>query len=549
MSIHPMLDPRRILRWMYIGRLSVATAIFLAAVTRWQDADAADTLVAALVLFGAVAFTAGSAWRAGAAATPGRVFCYAQALFDIALVTAVIHITGGAASQFAALYILVIAGASLVLPVGGGLVVAALGSALYCADALWGHGSAFAPGLVLQLGVFAAAALGIAYISARLFEAGAGKEALEAQLVLARLQADDILRNIGSGILTVDATGRLLYMNPAAARLLGLHPQAAIGKPVAQTLAATAPGLASALERTVRERVRITRGEATITAAGRSFPIGLTTTTIDAGRDPQGVSATAIFQDISDNKRLEALHLRAERLEGVAELAASLAHEIKNPLASIRSAVEQLALAPRATDDERVLGGLIVRESDRLSRLLSEFLDFARVRVTRSDRVDVGAIARAAASLAAAHPDRKAGVQVTCVAPQEPLVVEGDEDLLHRAVFNIVLNAVQAAPEEGHVRIEAGRLAAGEVPRGAPFDHDAVVLRVGDDGPGIPDEIRDRVFDPFFTTKTGGTGLGLPVVHRAIDAHRGVVLVETSPRGTDFTVLLPHPSPTTGEPA
>ena len=168
------------------------------------------------------------------------------------------------------------------------------------------------------------------------------------------------------------------------------------------------------------------------------------------------MSGTVIFQDISDNKRLEELRLRAERLEAVAELSASLAHEIKNPLASIRSAVEQLgARAPRATDDERVLATLIVRESDRLSRLLSEFLDFARVRVTRGERVNMGEVAQAAVRLADTHPDRKSGVSVTCVVPTEPLLVEGDEDLLHRAIFNITLNAVQAAPAtSGRVTVE-----------------------------------------------------------------------------------------------
>jgi signal transduction histidine kinase len=168
------------------------------------------------------------------------------------------------------------------------------------------------------------------------------------------------------------------------------------------------------------------------------------------------------------------------------------------------------------------------------------------VRVTRVDRVDVGAIARTAASLAAAHPDCKRGVQVICVAPQDPVVVDGDEDLLHRAVFNIALNAVQAAPERGRVSVEVGRLPATQVPRGAPFKQDAVAVRVTDDGPGIPDDVRDRVFDPFFTTKAGGTGLGLPIVHRAIDAHRGVVLVESGGRGTEFIVLLPHAAPSPG---
>jgi two-component system sensor histidine kinase PilS (NtrC family) len=224
----------------------------------------------------------------------------------------------------------------------------------------------------------------------------------------------------------------------------------------------------------------------------------------------------------------------------VAELSASLAHEIKNPLASIRSAVEQLARAPKATDDEQTLARLIVRESDRLSRLLSEFLDFARVRATREQRVDVGAVARAATNLAAAHPDCSRDVQVTCSTPGEPLLVEGDEDLLHRAVFNITLNAVQASPDCGRVSVEDALLPAEHVPTGVPLSQSAITLRVTDNGSGIPAEIRDRVFDPFFTTKPGGTGLGLPIVHRAIEAHRGLVFVDSGTSGTRFTVLLPH---------
>jgi two-component system sensor histidine kinase PilS (NtrC family) len=303
----------------------------------------------------------------------------------------------------------------------------------------------------------------------------------------------------------------------------------------------SAPALSSALEKAVKGHQRVTRGEAAITVNGRTFPIGFTTTTMSADGVPGNVSATVIFQDISDNKRLEELRLRAERLEAVAELSASLAHEIKNPLASIRSAVEQLGARSRATEDERVLATLIVRESDRLSRLLSEFLDFARVRVTRGERVNLGEVAQAAVRLADTHPDRKAGVSVTCIVPTDPLLVEGDEDLLHRAIFNITLNAVQAAPAtDGRVTVELSRLNVEQIPTGVPFEVSAVALRVSDNGPGIPIELRERVFDPFFTTKTGGTGLGLPIVHRAIEAHRGFVFMDSSPKGTRFTVLLPQ---------
>ncbi|HSC32084.1 MAG TPA: ATP-binding protein [Gemmatimonadaceae bacterium] len=545
-----MLDQRRVLRWIYIGRLSLASAIFVAAVLAWQAAEARVTLIASLAVVAAITVTAISRWYESQTRRPtGRAFFYLQAVFDVALVTAVVHVTGGQLSQFAALYILVTAGASLLLPAGGGLLIAALGISCYIADVIISRTGAMDVGMMLQLAVFAGAALGVAYLSARLKEAGTDREELEAQLALARLQAEDILRNIRSGIVTIGAQRRLLFANPAAGALLGFDHETAAGRPVSDAIATVCPALAEALDHALADGERVTRGEAVITQASRSFPIGFTTTILDADGDDASLSATAIFQDITDNKRLEELRLRAERLEGVAELSASLAHEIKNPLASIRSAVEQLARAPRATDDERTLGTLIVRESDRLARLLTEFLDFARVRKTRGDMVDIGEVARTATGLAASHPDCTRGIAVVYQPPREPVYVEGDEDLLHRAIFNITLNAIQASPDNGRVGVEIRSLSRDKVPPGVTFRDGAVALRVTDVGPGIPAAIKDRVFDPFFTTKPGGTGLGLPIVHRAIEAHRGCVLLDTGKRGTRFTVLLPLPQPAGAEAA
>jgi signal transduction histidine kinase len=148
---------------------------------------------------------------------------------------------------------------------------------------------------------------------------------------------------------------------------------------------------------------------------------------------------------------------------------------------------------------------------------------------------------RGAVSLVSSHPDCQAGVRVTCVLPGgQALPVEGDEDLLHRAIFNLTLNAVQASPAKGEVRVEAAIL-DGE-PFGAGFEPGSVAVRVSDEGAGIAADIRDRLFDPFFTTKPGGSGLGLAVVHRAIEAHRGLVFFDNAgPRGgTRFTVILPR---------
>lgn len=547
--IQEMLDPRRVLRWVWLGRVVLSCAILVAAVFVWSEAAPSDTLIATLAFAGATLATIGSAlYSEFERRSLGLGFYGVQCAIDLALVTAVVHITGGWSSQFAALYILVIASAALLLPFRGGLVVAGGACLLYAADVLLLRPGTPYVGITVQIAVFVVVAVGSGFVSSRLRQAGVGREALAAQLVKVQLEAADILRTIRSGIMTVDPQGRLLYANPAASELLGLDLRALVGRPVLNTLLGVSPQLATLLEQSSREGVRTTRAEGVIHRAGETAEIGVTTTIANGPHQDGGVTATAIFQDISDSKRIQALHIRAERLQAVAELSASLAHEIRNPLASIRSATEQLArrrtrsLEPTADDDdERILHDLVVREADRLSRLLADFLDFARARVTRVSRIDLGALAKAASMIAASHPDRGADVQVQVnVAPDLP-PVEGDEDLLHRAVFNLVLNAVQAVGPHGHVFIEVDRYRpAGEHgASSALVTGELLTVSVTDDGPGVPPELKDRLFEPFVTGKTGGTGLGLPVVHRAVEAHRGVVLVDALARGTRFTMLLP----------
>ena len=547
-ALKAILDPRRLLRWVLIGRLCLASAIFIAALSTWSNADSNYTLVASLALVVSivvtiVAFAHGEIYGR----QPGPTFLYLQAIFDLVLVTAVVHVTNGANSPFSALYILVIAAASLLVPTGGGVFIAALGIILYFSDVVLLSGSPLRidPGVWLQLTVIAVVTLAVRSLSVRLRESGEGKDLLVAALEQTRHQAEDILRNIRSGVFTVDADGKLLYANPTAEHLLGINLIAHTGEPVLDVIGGVAPDLAHAVKRAAESKVRTIRGECIVCTQVRRFPVGLTTTYTEQDDTGAGRTATAIFQDISDQKTLDVLRLRAERLEGIAELSASLAHEIKNPLASIRSSVEQISRMPAVSDDQRTLTALVMRESDRLSRLLSEFLDFARVRVAKTEAVNLARIARDAASLAAAHPDRDSSVRVTCVIPEgDDVQIEGDEDLLHRAVFNLALNAVQASPASTEVRVEVAHGCFDPLPAGIAFEGDAVSLRVSDSGPGIPAGIRDRMFDPFFTTKANGSGLGLAVVHRAIEAHRGLVFVDNGLRGgTRFTVILPTAQP------
>jgi signal transduction histidine kinase len=420
----------RVLRFVYLGRASLATAIFLAAVAAWEVADKTSTLIATLTFVSALLFSAVSiAYRRVHRTPPTTNFFYIQAMFDLFVVTAVVHVTEVTGpSPLAPLYILVIAVSALMLPSGGVLLIAGLADALYLADSLFSRHASYNSSVVLQIVVFGVVALGCGLIAARLRGAESGKEEMVAELAAFRLREADI----------------------------------------------------------------------------------------------------------------ERLHTRAERLEAVAELSTSLAHEIKNPLASIRSAAELLAKGPSPTDT-RTLTTLVQRESDRLSRLLSEFLDFARTGITRAKRIDLRDVIREAIALTEANPGKPEGVRIVSVFPSSPLVVVGDDDLLHRAIFNLLLNAAQASPPGGEVKVEAGELASHQLPPDrASFSRGAVMLKVSDSGAGIPAQIRDRLFEPFVTTKASGSGLGLSIVHRAIESHHGYVLVDSGDAGTTFTVVLPR---------
>jgi two-component system sensor histidine kinase PilS (NtrC family) len=533
------VPPRRaMLRGLYIGRLSLAGGVFLAAALSWWRADLTQLLVASVSVTAALVVTAAGYWWSHVRSQEvGTTFLYSQALFDLALVTAVVHIFGPY-SYFASLYILVIAFNTVLMPLANGLLMALLAGILYAADVLMVQSFDVSPALSLQIAVFWGVAIATGYLASRVQAAGAAQQTLEAELRRVRLEASDILRQIRSGILTVGGGGRLVFANPTAEALLGIRAAELQDRPVLDLLERISPPLAHAIRRTSADGVRVSRTEAEARVDGRAWPLGFTTTPAYAAPEEEP-SVTVIFQDLSDAKRMEALHLRTERLEAVSEIAASLAHEIRNPLASIRSAVEQIARMSSGSADERTLAGLIVGESDRLSRLLSEFLDFSRVRVTRSAPVDLVAVAEQGIRLARQHPDCSPDAAIELEAAERPVLVEGDEDLLHRVVFNLVLNAVQAARAAPRVTVEVGVPASGDLPPSVVLEAPRLLV-VRDEGPGVSAEVLPRLFEPFVTGRVGGTGLGLPIVQRAVQAHRGLIFCDTEAgRGTAFSVYLP----------
>mgnify|MGYP001944613149 CR=1 FL=1 len=542
------MHPIHLLRWLYLGRLTLAAGIFAGVLLVWRAAGPETTLLATLVLILSGAVTLVSAWYTHVLRRePGSNFLYSQVVFDTLLVTSVVHMTGGGDSEFAPLYILVIAAGALLLPLPGGVLIGGLASILYFADIVWGHALDPQGTVFVQIALFAIMALATGYLGDRLRRAGAALGAVESELRQLRLETDDILETIDTGVVTVDDSGNLQYMNRAACTLLALPASEWKGRPVVEELDRRAPGLGALIRRTVEMRTPVrwyeTRsagwGEGPDGAAEERV-VGVRTTVLERGAE-SAPWVTAVIQDVTDGKRAEELKRRAARLQAVAELAASLAHEIKNPLASIRSAVEQLTGRPVGEEDQAVLRRLALTESDRLSRLLSEFIEFSWARVRKRTPVELVSLTTQAIGVVGQHPDGGNGVRIEFSHPSEPVRIEGDEDLLHRAIFNLVLNAAQHAGPDGRVRIEVGRVRATDVPVGVPPTL-RVRFRVSDTGPGITEDDVMRIFDPFYTTRANGTGLGLAVVHRAVEAHDGVILVDGGGgpgHGARFTVFLP----------
>jgi len=526
-----------LLQWVYLGRVTVAIVVFVAAAFSFRAIPPEYIVALAVAALASVLLTAPSVWHTHIRnARPGMTFLYGQALFDLALITVVVHVTGGPASQFPALYVLVIAVSAILMPFASSLLITSLASLLYLADIVW-QPEALSVAVWLQIAVFVAVFIGTGFIASRVRVMGAERDTLQREVRRLRLEAADILRNIRSGVLTVDGDGQVVYANPSARQLLDLPNEQLLGRSLEDMLGDRAQDLLRVIAATRVGPQKAIRSEGQVTSGDRSFPIGMTMTRIDPPGDDELPSVTAIFSDISDQKRVEALHIRTGRLEAVAELSASLAHEIRNPLASIRSSIEQLTQSTGQNEDEQFLAQLVLRESDRLSRLLSEFLDFSRVAVTNCKMLDLGAVAERAVQVVRQHPDCPDDARIELAL--SPASVEGDEDLLHRVVVNLVLNALQASAGTARVSLEAREARPSDLPFGVSVDS-AVLLRVEDDGPGVPADLKERLFDPFVSGREGGSGLGLAIVQRAVEAHLGMVFVDSpATGGTVFRVIIP----------
>jgi two-component system sensor histidine kinase PilS (NtrC family) len=366
---------------------------------------------------------------------------------------------------------------------------------------------------------------------------------LEHKLVHARIDAQDLLNTLESGILSIDASEEVDFVNYTARVQLGIS-----GTPRPMDLRERAESagmrrLYDLMVGTLRSEKEVDFMELELSVgAGTPRPFSVSTTVLyGPGGEKRG--AAAIIKNIEDVQRLEHLARQADRHKAVAELAAGLAHEIRNPLAAIRSSVELLAGedgdAAGRGEDGRLLG-LIVREADRLSSLIQDFMAFSRTELRNRGRIDLVEVVRDALEVERVSAPERAP-DIAFEPPEEKYWVEGDHNLLKQVVINLATNARAAVGDRLAGRVEIRIGVEPDLPGLDRAQGPLVTLEVRDNGPGVDPLVRDRIFDPFFTTRETGFGMGLAIVHRIVDLHGGVVWVHSTPGwGSIFRVALPR---------
>jgi two-component system sensor histidine kinase PilS (NtrC family) len=442
---------------------------------------------------------------------------YAQIVADLAISAAVVRLTGGAESVFVFMYALAIVDGAILLFRRGAVIALALTLAAHLPTAVGWMGQPIPrPLLFLQTSAFVLTAALSSYLAEQLRWTGERLAARESDLAAITALHAAIVQSVNSGLVTLDSSGRVTFLNRAGEAMLGVSGAEVVGRPGERWL----PEIGT----------EVARGETDYrTPAGERLHLGYSSFRL-VGGDGVSFGTAVIFQDLTQLRAMEDQVERSERLADLGRVAAGLAHELRNPLASMMGALELIERASGLTGEDRRLLAIALRESSRLGTLVTEFLDFARPQPPRRIGCDLAPLIGETLDAFANDP---AAAQVALARELAPAPCQCDPDQVRQVVWNLVLNAAHAAadhrtsPARGTVRVRCGA------------DADGPFVAVEDDGPGIEPAERDRIFLPFVTSKQHGTGLGLATVHRIVDAHGGRVAVEQpAGGGARFVVRL-----------
>jgi len=500
-------------------------------------------------------------WEKTAKEISLKFICSIQLLFELIVEAGIIHFSGGVLSPFIILFWLSIITSGFIYELTGTLITATgavlafaavvilefkgligMPTGVNLAESIY-HDSEL---LFFTVYIYACfmylTAFLVGFLSGKLKIKMGELEEVGDALRKAKMDTDDILMHMNSGLLTLNPEGNVVYFNKAAGELLGIEPSSAKGEYLMDILPKHSKPFGVRLSELLDLGGQIVRsGEFSLQDEQGNVRTMHLSCSFLVSPDGGMRGIIALFEDITESKRRETYLHEMEKMATLGELSANLAHEIRNPLAAIRASVETLSEEDHSSDisSDKKLMSLITKETDRLTRVLDEFLVFARIKELPADhitynRVDLGKLVDEVTTLAQQDPAFGKDKIIIENKLSGTLFVLGREDQLKDVFYNLIINAKDSLGEKGKITIAKAKEQAGFY-----AEKRLIGISITDDGPGIPEEYLNRIFTPFFSTKARGTGLGLAISQGIVNRHSGIIEAENiADGGARFTVYL-----------
>ncbi len=473
-----------------------------------------------------------------------RVNLMIQTGGDLLVETLLVYFTGGLDSPFSFLYLVSIITASMLLYRRGGLLAASAASILYgvLVDLMYydvlpmPEQALFLPiawsssrlyyNMAANFSGFYATALLTSYLSEQLQRTSLELDANRQNLAELRALNQNVVESIPSGLITVSSFGTASFVNPAGASILKAEPGMILGRHITELGFFTYEEWNTAREDLSQGNV-VRREIDEVAVGGVRHSIGFAVSPLSS-LDGKAIGYTLIFQDLTEMKKLEAELRLKDRMAAVGELSAGIAHEIRNPLAAIAGSVQVLKGSTSLTPQEQRLMSIVLKESERLNKSISDFLRFVRPQEKRAVAFDVAASLSETLDLLQNSPELRPDHQIRREISPPSFQLVGDADQIRQVFWNLARNAVQAMTHGGILNVHT------------VISGDAYHIIFSDSGRGMSEKDLQRLFQPFRTNFPSGTGLGMAISYRIVQEHGGKIDVTSHEgEGTSITISLP----------